>query len=152
MTSVTTTNRYHDPSGRSEGVAYHPVFVYGTLRSGQPNHRLFGDGVIELITTARLDGAVMFGLGRGFPYVIDGDGVVTGELVTVSSASFHRVMSTLDALEGYRGPGYDNHYDRVLRTVTADNATVTAWMYLATPRCSLGEPVPSGDWVNAHIS
>ena len=130
----------------------HPVFVYGTLRTGQPNHRLFNEGVIASINPAILRRAQMHGAGRGFPYVTDGDNEVVGELVWLTADRYQDTLRRLDRLEGYHGPAARNHYDRVQRDVATessdgDEVLVTAWVYLAAPGIRVGAPVPTGDWV-----
>ncbi|ATM24736.1 AIG2 family protein (plasmid) [Streptomyces alboflavus] len=108
-----------------------PVFVYGTLRAGQGNyqHILRGNTVQE--RPAHLMDHTLFGRGIPFAFARKGSRVV-GEVMDVHTELWPVVLRRLDALEGYRGEGGDNHYDRKVRTVTlADGSTIEAYVYLA---------------------
>lgn len=134
-----------------------PVFVYGTLRSGEGNWRwaLAGRTVSE--TPAVLDGAAMYDQG-GFPFVARSEtGRVIGDLMVIEDTCYDEVLSALDSLEGYRGPGQSNMYDRETVTVTtADGIQVQAYTYVVSPRlfedrvCRLPR-IENGDWI-AHDS
>lgn len=124
-----------------------PVFVYGTLRTGQPNHRLL-DGAIASVTPGVLHHAAMYGAGAPFPFVTDGDGTVTGELIHISSGRYTEMLRRLDSLEGFFGPDDpSNMYHRVQRPIETATHTVPAWVYLAATRRYKDRPIPSGDWV-----
>ena len=61
-----------------------PLFVYGTLRRGQPNHdRLRG---ARWLGQASLEGACLYDLGP-FPMAIAAEGVVFGEVYAVALAA-----------------------------------------------------------------
>ena len=120
----------------------HSVFVYGTLRPGQGNHRrlLSGRTISELPATAA--GLALYG--RGIPYAVPQSGArIVGELVTITPSLYAEVIADLDHLEGYhpRRPG-TSHYVRTARPVVATHHTPnggtweafhTAWIYLAGP-------------------
>ena len=120
----------------------HSVFVYGTLRPGQGNHRrlLAGRTMRELPATAA--GLALYG--RGIPYAVPQPGAqVVGELITITPELYRDVLTDLDHLEGYypRRPKA-SHYIRKARSVVTTNRTPnggtwlavhTAWIYLAGP-------------------
>jgi len=124
-----------------------PVFVYGTLRCGEPNHRILAGSPIA-IEAGVLDGADMYA--AAFPYVTPGAGSVVGEVVWIDPDRYDETMARLDHLEGYRGPDRSNHYDRHTVTVTTDaGELVSVWVYFAG---RLVEPdryplVAGGDWI-----
>ena len=116
----------------------HPIFVYGTLLHGQPNRRLL-DNSIRALTKAVLNNSQMHGAGRAFLYVVDGNDIVVGELIWLDPTRYYKILARLDQLEGYDEKGSSrNHYDRMERTVTTDQGTITAWVYLASGRVPLG--------------
>ncbi|WP_329569750.1 gamma-glutamylcyclotransferase family protein [Kitasatospora sp. NBC_01266] len=133
-----------------------PLFVYGTLRSGQRNHTHYLGGHCTRIEPAVLAGAVLH-QGPGYPYAVadpDPGRRVRGELITVRPADFARVLTALDELEGCRPDG-TGYYVRLRRPVivTAHGERVAAWVYLAGPELSARlrarpAPIPSGDWVD----
>lgn len=130
--------------------AYLPVFVYGTLRRGGGNHGWLLDGQTVREARAVLTGARMWDYG-GFPFVTlsaDPDDVVVGELMWIPVDRYQAVLRRLDGLEGYRGPGRQNLYDRVLATVPAGDADVRCWVYIAgdAERVTGLPRVQSGDW------
>lgn len=134
-----------------------PVFVYGTLRTGNGNYRNVLEGHTQKEQTgARLPGTSMYTNG-GFPYVLeedDGQGV-TGDLMYLDYDDLADTMQNLDWLEG---TGDDlrndhNHYNRHLRYVqTGDNEYVQAWVYMPPDvdrgRISSLRKVETGDWAN----
>ncbi|MEU3302332.1 gamma-glutamylcyclotransferase family protein [Streptomyces sp. NPDC006678] len=128
-----------------------PFFVYGTLRPGEHNHDLFLRGRTTAEEPARLRGALLYD-GPGYPYAVDGDGVVTGELVTAAPGHHGELTAVLDHLEEYFGPGDPrNLYVRVERDVDTASGAVTAWVYVAAEHVARelrekGEPIPGGDW------
>lgn len=141
----------------------HPVFVYGTLRSGQGNHRLM-DGAITSLTPARLEGAAIYGAHRGFPYAKEADGAVTvGEVIWLTSNVRGLIArENLDHLEGFDSDRpTSSHYERVLRHVSYMDAegqerTVAAWTYMARGYAASqlleSDRIDDGDWVRARRS
>lgn len=122
------------------------LFVYGTLRSpvgGPPEdtqyHGRIADG-IESAAPALLDNAVLIDCGS-YPALGPGDGVVRGEVFTISDD----VLAVADGIEGH-----PDFYERRVETVAmVDGSTVEAWVYWA-PDSLLNVPggstIESGDW------
>ena len=116
----------------------HRVFVYGTLLSGEPNHRV--------LTGARFLGPARtvpaFELASLGPYpalVPGGDVAVVGELYEVDDAGLAR----LDWLEGY-----PELYDRQEIALTDGTRAIA---YLQRPAQAEGLPrIGSGDWREAR--
>ena len=129
-----------------------PFFVYGTLRVGFGNHRTFPLGSIVSVQRARLDGASMSTV--GFPYVWrTPTGTVVGEVMTIDPDLYEQTVRNLDGLEGYRGPGMSNHYEREVVEVTLEETgeTIQAYVYLVDEaRGSSYTRVPSGDFATAR--
>jgi gamma-glutamylcyclotransferase (GGCT)/AIG2-like uncharacterized protein YtfP len=136
-----------------------PVFTYGTLRPGQPNHRIVATQV-RTATPARLDGYAMYGRGFGFPYITPSKGhTVAGDLLHFAPAAYREVMSRLDGLEGFQPGRSDNHYDRARVAVRLPSgASTDAWVYLAgvnTVRRLRGRDeliIADGDWLNEVLT
>ncbi|MEU0271986.1 gamma-glutamylcyclotransferase [Streptomyces sp. NPDC006307] len=136
-----------------------PFFVYGTLRPGEHNHDLFLRGRTAAEEPARLPGALLYD-GPGYPYLVRdaGPGEVTGELeevagelVSAAPGEYAALLSVLDALEEYLGPGHPlNLYEREVCDVrrTRDGRMVRAWVYVAAPAARLGRPIAGGDWLS----
>lgn len=119
------------------------VAVYGSLRKGMGNHRIISDN--EYVTQTTLSGGYrMVSLG-GFPGVMETDNPQSPIIVEVYRVTERSNMQRLDSLEGYRGPGCNNFYDKKL--VTLDNG-MTAFIYLLD-EANYGnyQEVPNGDWV-----
>ena len=111
------------------------VFVYGTLRAGQPNHRLLrGATAFGAATTA--EPFVMHDLGA-FPAIVAGGATpIAGEVYEVDADT----LRALDRLEGY--PGF---YDRVEVGLTDGTR---ALVYTMQPRQVAERPIiPTGDWL-----
>lgn len=123
------------------------LFVYGTLMTGGANHYLLQPYLLN-VTPAQTKG-LLFDLPYGYPAMIDGDGLVQGELVMLSNVT--DALTILDRLEDYFGEDcQENLYHRVFRNVTIDNESVVqAYVYIWAKRSELhrvGSLILSGDW------
>jgi gamma-glutamylcyclotransferase (GGCT)/AIG2-like uncharacterized protein YtfP len=118
------------------------VFVYGTLKRGQPNHRLVARFVRE-VREGRVTG-VLVDLG-GYPGWLPGDGVVRGELLRLEPGGV--ALRGLDELEDFFGPGDPrNEYERVLVAVVTDDGLVEAWAYRYAGPVEGVPRLPGGVW------
>jgi gamma-glutamylcyclotransferase (GGCT)/AIG2-like uncharacterized protein YtfP len=107
------------------------VFVYGTLRPGQPNFARISRLVHE-VEPAVLPDHVIYGRGLPFPYAAPGAGRVVGDLLRIQPGGIEEALRLLDLLEGYRGEGRRNHYERwAVKVVTARGKRL-AWVFLAS--------------------
>lgn len=129
-----------------------PFFVYGTLRPGEYNHDLFLKGRTAAEEPARLPCALLYD-GPGYPYAVRrGTAHIVGDLVHAAPGRYGELLSVLDRLEDYSGPGHPlNLYEREACDVVRvrDGATVRAWVYVAAARTELGAPIDGGDWLSA---
>jgi gamma-glutamylcyclotransferase (GGCT)/AIG2-like uncharacterized protein YtfP len=114
------------------------VFVYGTLRTGQANHRLHLGG--RSLRPAVLDG---YELRLGdWPWVRPAAGSsVAGEVAAVAPEGLARLDLLEDVAHGW--------YRRERCTVRLDpGGEIEAWTYTAGSIAASGSrPVPGGDWI-----
>lgn len=110
------------------------VFVYGTLLTGERNHRLLQNA--KLVAMGRTKPAFeLRDLGLFPALVRGGDHAVVGEVYEVDMAT----LAALDLLEGHP------RFYRRTRIVLDDGAVVQT--YLLTPQQVEGRPViVSGNW------
>jgi gamma-glutamylcyclotransferase (GGCT)/AIG2-like uncharacterized protein YtfP len=124
-------------------------FVYGTLRPGQPNFGRISRLVAE-VEPAMLPHHVLYGHGLPFPYATPGAGRVVGDLLRIRPGWIEGALRILDLLEGYRGEGLRNHYERRAASVVTADGRQAAWVYLASAsvlvRLTPDQALPSGDW------
>jgi gamma-glutamylcyclotransferase (GGCT)/AIG2-like uncharacterized protein YtfP len=132
-----------------------PVFVYGSLRRGQPNYRLL-HGTLEAEYTALLPGHRLY---RGrFPYVAGGhpDGRVVGDLMVIKSEGYDEVLARLDELEGFQPPDRELYVRAARRVWFRDDPCASApwraaraWVYLGGESFDYRDDlaIPDGDWV-----
>ena len=113
------------------------VAVYGTLRQGNGNNILLSNSNF-LGKGKTLPKFEMFSLG-GFPGITEGSTRITVEVYEVDSDT----LSRLDRLEGYRGKGESNFYDREVISTPYGNAMTYT---LRDKRYSNQERIVSGDW------
>lgn len=118
------------------------VAVYGTLRKGNGNNVLLSDSKFlgEGFTLPKFE---MFSLGA-FPGITGGSTSIKVEVYEVDSET----LSRLDRLEGYRGIGENNFYDREIISTPYGNAmtyTLRDDGYNEYPR------IESGDWLNREV-
>lgn len=126
-----------------------PFFVYGTLRAGQGNSHLLR-GAIARARRASLSGAQMFDLGP-YPMIVEGEGLVWGELIEIEAARYAATLRALDRLEGVDGACPNNPnalYRRLRREVWVAEERVEAWVYFGREKIARrGRLVESGDWL-----
>lgn len=130
----------------------YPVLVYGTLRPTGGNYEWLLQGETVAEQTVRLDGFTMYGT-SGCPFLGQGGGEVTFELITIDPTRYDEVMYGMDGLEGFRGTNDPhNSYERILHTFMLDGVEVSAWIYVASTRLlkrirETTPVIPSGDWL-----
>jgi len=119
------------------------VFVYGTLRQGQPNHQLLYDAIL-VSEQANINGT-LYDTGEGYPaLLINQESSVFGEIYSVTQDT----LQTLDILEGYKEGRESNLYYRCKEEVKTDHATLTCSVYVLDEahKQRLGEEIPFQDW------
>jgi len=131
-----------------------PIFVYGSLRTGQSgNYLLDGQTFMEVTTRMpRLD--LYRSLTSSYPYAVPNDantvGIV-GEGMYIIPENYQSVVGSLDNYERYdpASPPDNQIYVRELRPT---HEGVQSWVYVAGPRQAdylrnNGILVTSGDWL-----
>jgi gamma-glutamylcyclotransferase (GGCT)/AIG2-like uncharacterized protein YtfP len=135
-----------------------PVFVYGTLRSGQGNYRHILAGHTKRERSAVLHDYKL--LDGGVPFAVLGEGHrVVGEVMDLQPLMWETVLNRLDRLESYTGRDHDSLYVRAVRRVTLeDGSEIDVYVYLASQSTCNGvwlanaPEVPGGDWVAADAT
>ncbi|WP_248930153.1 gamma-glutamylcyclotransferase family protein [Paenibacillus hamazuiensis] len=115
------------------------VFVYGTLLTGESNHRIAAPYVYAV-----KPGAIRGTLYDVGPYpalVLDAEGSrIDGEWLTVTPDG----LAEMDELESYYGPGETNEYERVW-VQDIEDGSKEGWVYVYTD--SRGLPrIREGSW------
>ncbi|WP_053219499.1 gamma-glutamylcyclotransferase [Virgibacillus senegalensis] len=120
----------------------HLVFVYGTLRENEPNHKFLKD-TICVARQSWTDG-VLYDTGNGYPVMgLSSANRVYGEVYQVSSL----VLKQLDQLEGFQQNDDKNAYERVRQTIYTDNGELEAYVYISAAfKLAELETVAFGDW------
>lgn len=114
-----------------------PLFVYGTLRSGEPQSSLLGN----LGRRPAWIKGVLYALPAGYPaVVVGGDNRVQGELV---DAPDERLLALLDRYEGVS----EGLYTRVSCEIHLGLRAARGWVYVMDlARARTGRIVPDGRW------
>lgn len=135
------------PSTGQERPDQLPLFVYGTLRQGQENYWLMRGNTVSEVS-ATIEQMALYSL-RAYPMMVEGEGRVYGELITLHPRVYSRLLTDLDQLEGY-SPDRDSRFRRVERCVRTEvGSTLLAWVYLGDQRVLEAEAhvaIPHGDW------
>jgi len=125
------------------------IFVYGTLMEGFGNHNLYLKGKIQSINYGETQGE-LYHLPPGYPAMLDGNGAVKGEIIRVMDDN--KLMEKLDSLEGYRGEGNHNLYDRRMRNIKdTDGNIIPCLVYIYQDAEYVKENgilIPDGNWRN----
>jgi gamma-glutamylcyclotransferase (GGCT)/AIG2-like uncharacterized protein YtfP len=124
-----------------------PLFVYGTLRNSQRNYYLLRGKTLSEVP-ATINNAMLYAL-RSYPMLMQGDGTVYGELMTLNPTLYVELMHQLDEFEG--NTPQDNYlFRRVKQTVTLQHQEqILAWLYVGNPQYLSTVPhslIPHGDW------
>lgn len=98
------------------------VAVYGTLKRGKWNHHRLGNS--PFVQEDRIHGYKLYN--AGFPVAVPA--VASSAVEVFDIGDDMEVLESLDMLEGYRGEGKDNFYDRV---VVQTRSGLTASVYVA---------------------
>lgn len=118
------------------------VFVYGTLRQHESNHYLLKEA--RCVSRQCWTNGIIYDIGYRYPVmVVSTSKRVYGEVYEVTAQQFER----LDMLEGYKGEGKDNLYERITQVVHTDFDTIEAYVYVYSPAniYELDE-IMFGDW------
>jgi gamma-glutamylcyclotransferase (GGCT)/AIG2-like uncharacterized protein YtfP len=126
------------PPAMSQGDESQPLlFVYGSLKRGQPAHHLLKG--LPWLGEAWLPGACLHDLGP-FPMAVPGEGRIHGEVYGVWEAD-------LAALDGYEGAPrlYQRHW------LNLEDGR-SAWVYLGRPhQVRHVAPLASGCWLGPSV-
>ena len=112
------------------------LIVYGTLMSGESNHRFCRNAVN--ITPCTITGT-LYDTGYGFPaFVPEGENTVAAELIEIPFEDWEAV----DRLEGY-----PRLYDRLMFSAKlADGTDTTGWVYVMHNLPEMAQVIESGSW------
>lgn len=140
----------------------HPVFVYGSLREGFGNHGLLYPAKTHLVAAEMPDMTLRANANSGYPYALEGDGRIAGEVVWLSDdEEGDAARDRLDYLEGFdsQRPS-SSHYQRIEREILvtppgeSQHRPVKVWVYVAGGMASMItrdlSVIPSGDW-KTHV-
>jgi len=134
-----------DPSGKNNPL---PFFVYGTLRPGEINYRhlLAGRTVSEI--PARITGRLYQVREEDYPYVLEGDGLVQGEVIEIQPDLYNATLRTIDGLEDYwpEDEAASLYLRRPIETFLENGQNLTAWVYLWNSPERPGIFLPHGDF------
>lgn len=108
-----------------------PLFVFGTLRRGEPNHGYLA-GRYDRCLPGRLDGFQRTVAGHGFPAISAAPGtIVEGELFFLTEATRARAMAECDRLEDVPpGQLVGPYYRRAKVRVRTAEGMFIAWAYV----------------------
>ena len=112
------------------------LIVYGTLMSGESNHRFCRNAVS--INPCTITGT-LYDTGYGFPaFVPEGENTVAAELIEIPFEDWEAV----DRLEGY-----PRLYDRLMFPAKlADGTDTTGWVYVMHNLPEMATVIESGSW------
>ncbi len=117
------------------------VFVYGTLRKGEVNHRLLEKA--KCLAEQSWTNGMLYDTGYGYPAMKQSQhSRVFGELYSVTEEELGR----LDQLEDYTAGGKNNLYERIKQTVFTHKGNVKAYVYVANKENLLKQKIKNGDW------
>jgi len=111
------------------------VFVYGTLKSGFHNHFLLEGCEFEEAEASGYD----LHASASLPFVIEGTGIVKGELYQISK----EILKRLDRLEDH--PNF--YIRRIIYVKTLRKMKIAAWVYLY-PQARRFPKIDNGVWIN----
>jgi gamma-glutamylcyclotransferase (GGCT)/AIG2-like uncharacterized protein YtfP len=120
-------------------------FVYGTLKQGQSNYPLVAEAVRAVIP-ATIRGR-LYDVGP-FPALAEGDEAVRGEVLLVEPTELPRLLTVLDALEGFvpSDPASSMYLRRVVTAAPDAGGEIAAYAYFYNRDPSGLRHLPGGEW------
>ena len=103
-----------------------PIFVYGTLQRGEERSNRWPHAPV-CVERATIRGQLR-DLGP-YPALIDGDGIVLGELWTLDATHFDETIRVLDEIECFGNEDVDLYVRRVVECTTTDGESKRAYTY-----------------------
>lgn len=137
-----------------------PLFVYGTLKTGQGNHAShFATGAIRTVRPAKVHHIGLYADER-IPYAIPGHGSTTyGQVIDLADAerpgAADRTRRAIDRLEGFDPEHPDRGWYRripIVAVTLANPTPVTCWIYVMAEPPPGSRPVPGGVWLSGSRS
>jgi len=124
-----------------------PIFIYGTLCSGERNAGLIARALAAQ-QPATFAGTLRVMLNDGYPYpcLQAGSGPVVGSLVTLHEALYDEALARLDRLEDYLPESDRGLYLRRIVEVNAKDGPAKAWTYLWNGPPPNGPLLEDGDF------
>jgi len=131
------------------------VFVYGTLKPGEINYRLFCEGKIQRAIAAIAPGD-LYDLPDGYPAMTPGTGAVQGYVLEFSDPALLAVLDELEEYEPQRPPE-ENPYNRLEIEVMDEKrqSLGLVWFYqmsLEQAQAMGGVKVTDGVWRSPQTS
>jgi gamma-glutamylcyclotransferase (GGCT)/AIG2-like uncharacterized protein YtfP len=108
------------------------LFVYGSMMKGMVHHNKLA-AMVKEIKPASTEGA-LYRLPVGYPVMVEGQGTVKGELLTLNS--FKDIIKIIDEFEGFSPTNPDKSLNfRVEKPVLVDGAKKpsTSFLYFLNP-------------------
>lgn len=120
-----------------------PLFVYGTLRSGEAGIAEIGlAGRVTSLGPARVAGQ-LYDLGDYPGATLGGDSVIVGELLQPCDETMLATMDTYELFDPANPAG--SEYLRV--TATTLDSSLSIWIYVYNFPLEGARLVPGGDWL-----
>ena len=125
-----------------------PIFVYGTLLTGEKNYSAFLRGKTQQEVPAWVTGRLHFVRDGGYPYLTPEEGRVRGEVIFPKPEIYDEVLNDLDRLEEYdpQNEAHSVYLRRPTVAELADGRRLQVWSYYWNEPHIRGEPVPNGDF------
>jgi gamma-glutamylaminecyclotransferase len=100
------------------------IFVYGTLKTGQINHRLLCDprGSSRIVPLPATAPGIVLHAGPHYPLAIRGQGQAIGEVYTITES----VLKKLDVLENHP----DDYHREITPVIVINGHRLLVWIYL----------------------
>ncbi|MCX8028743.1 MAG: gamma-glutamylcyclotransferase [Brevinematales bacterium] len=120
------------------------VFVFGTIRKGQPRHYLVKDAIF--VDYATLEGFRLYYINNMFPGIVEGEGRVYGEVYKVNIDTLNKLDEAEDVVKVKNlDIGLSKRVKVKVKTSSGDEALV--WCYVFNQDIENSTFIPSGDWV-----
>lgn len=109
-----------------------PIFVYGSLLDGFPNHVRYVQPFAHRAFPAQIKGE-LYHLPQGYPGLLEGALEIIGTVLYFAPDEYDKALAGLDELEDYYGAGDSrNEYERILvpaRRIDTKEEEVMVYVY-----------------------
>ncbi len=117
------------------------IFVYGTLKQGERNHKYFQDKVVDIVP-GTIKGTICHLVDFNCPGIILGQGTIGGQVIHYNDDQNNTIEQNIDELEQTD----ELFYDRIEVDVTTASGVIKSQVYIPRDIENLNVKIIDNEW------